>query len=570
MLKHLHIENIILIEEADIPFEDGLNVITGETGAGKSALIHALALVLGERANISAIRHGAEKGVVEATFSVDQNSEIIRLLQEAGIEVEKDEDLYIRREVSTLGKNRCFIQNRAASLALVKQVGNGLVNFVSQHANYLLKESAVHRAWVDQFGQLQKDVDLFSESWKRLQKIDQEIAHMRQEGAKRVREGETLQREIQEIAEADLQAGEEETLCEEHNRLAHAEELMQTIDGIIHGLDGEEGSAHAILRPLKGQFASISTMDSRLEGIAESYGRILLELQEIVYSLQTYLGKIESNPFRLQELNDRLAVISRMKKKYGVSIDEMIAYDRDAKERLTFLENLEESVVQREKEKKSLEQQCQILASTLTQKRKEAAKRLESAVTGELYSLHMDKSVFEIRVSLNSRCESGDDQVEMYLAPNVGEKSVPLKESASGGELSRVMLALQTVGVQKEKIESTRISQRFSGKDDVTNCSYMQRGCEKCGSIVFDEIDANIGGKTATAVGEKLQHISINQQVICITHFPQVAAQAHHHIHIRKEEKNGRTRTQVYVLDQEGRKEELVRMVGGQSALVNV
>jgi len=540
MLKYLHIENIILMENIDLGFDRGLNVITGETGSGKSAIIHALALVLGERANPNVIRHGAEKAVVEALFEIQSIPEIAALLREVGIEIDRDEELSIRREITNSGKNRIFIQNCASSLALVKQVGELLMRFVSQHSNHMLRELATHRETVDLFANLTTETKQFANEWKQLKKLHRELEELREAEGKRVREIEILRQEIEEIETVGLKTGEEEELYQEFSKLSQSEELSQTVQHLTQGLEGDEVSALGLLNALKPHFEKAVSIDPKLKEVSDSYQQQLLELQEIHYELAKYQAKIEFNPFRCQELSDRLASIKKLRKKYGASIEEVLAHLEKASARLSLLENIDSRKEELEKKITLAEKTCDKLAMHLTQKRKVAAKQLETAILRELQSLNMKQSHFEIRISLQPRSESGDDEIEMYLAPNVGEKCVPLRECASGGEMSRIVLALHTLLAEKEKIRL----------------------------IVFDEVDANIGGETATSVGEKLEQIGQAQQVICITHFPQVAMHAHHHIQIHKVETNGRTLTQVRVLNLEERTQEIQRMVGGKSAYV--
>lgn len=535
MLKEIRLKNIVLIEMAEIAFAPGFNVLSGESGSGKSAIMNALNLIAGDRSDAALVRRGEDKGIIEAIFDIDKIPSLIPFLEQAGIDHDMGNDLLIRREIFATGKSRAFINNQAAQLTLLRQVTDYLFEIVGQHANQKLLSLDYHRQTIDLFGDLQKNVQAFSQCWEEETKTRQELEHLINSEAQRLREIEVCQMEIEELNEANLKEGEEEPLFAEYTQLANADDLAQKVSEINRVLSGEKIGALAHLSRQKSVFEQLIQLDPSLTDTATSYSNILMELQEISHTLRNYEHRIEHNPQRASQLNERLALISRLKKKYGSSIEEIHAYLKQTKEKLARLENADASIDLLQRKLQSLSEQCNALGNELSKLRKHAAKKFESAVVHHLRALNMPKAEFIVDVSPQKRCRTGDDKIEFYLIPNVGEHQVSLRECASGGELSRIMLAIQTL---------------LAGK-------------EQTPTLVFDEVDANIGGETATVVGEKLREIGNMHQVLCITHFPQVAKLAKHHLHIFKQEIDGRTLTLVQSLNDKSRKRELERMLGG-------
>lgn len=534
MLKQLRIQNIILIESADISFESGLNVLSGETGSGKSALMNALSLIAGERADINMIRHGAEKGVVEAIFDAANIPLLKAILEEGGIDHEAEDDLIIRREIATTGKSRAFINNQLAQLGLLRKVSALLLDIVGQHANQKLFSVEEHRAIVDLFGDLKKDVIEFTRSWEDENRQRTQLDELIRNEAQRLRDIEMYQRELEELQAADLQEHEEEELFAEYSLLSNAEALSQKVQELSQTL-GERQNILAILSRHKATFEQIIRIDHSLSDTAKSYSNALLELQEVAYTLSSYQTNIEHNPVRVAEVSERLSLINRLKKRYGATIADIQAYQSQSEKRLRLLQDGDNQIEGLRERLDKLEVQNGKLCEKLSAKRLTAAERLEKAVIKELRTLNMSKVEFYITMTQQKRNRFGNDQIEFYISPNVGEHRIPVKECASGGELSRLMLALQSLLAGKEQVPS----------------------------LIFDEIDANIGGETASIVGEKLREIGKKHQVLCITHFPQVAKQAQHHLQISKKEHDGRTLTLIKELDHSARQQELTRMLGG-------
>lgn len=528
-LKELRIQNIVLIESATIPFSEGFNVVSGETGSGKSALMDTLSLIAGERADATLIRHGADKGVVTALFDIEDS--VQQLLDKAGIEHAKGEPLIIRREIAANGKGRAFVNNQPTQLSLLKQLSALLFDQVGQHANQKLLTTEEHRAILDLFAELSSEVTAFTTSWEAENSCRNRLEQLQNSATERARKIDTIRYEIEELEEAALKEGEEEELFAAYTRLLHADELATHLNGLNELL-------HTILPQMSRQRVALEkarAIDPTFNETADSFQNVILELQEMAYTFEKGVGSCESQPERTAEINERLGVINKLKRKYGTTIAEMQTYLQQAKNRLEELERADEMIEALQKELETYLAKNESLAKALTKKRQTAAKNLAKALTPEIQSLNMPKALFELDVTPQPRSSTGDDRVEFFLKPNLGEKRLPIKDFASGGELSRLMLALQTLLAGKQQLPT----------------------------LVFDEIDANIGGTTASVIGEKLRQIGKSHQLIAITHFPQVAKHADSHLQIVKREREGRTFTEIMpLLEKKLREQELARMSG--------
>ena len=527
------LHNIILAEKASMSFQAGLNIITGETGSGKSAVMHGLCLAIGERADAGFIRSGCEKGVVEAVFEI-QNPAAIALLEEGGIDHEQHHELVIRREISASGKGRIFINNQMAQLSFLKKLGPFLVQISGQHANHGLLTSSKHREAVDLYANLQALIEEFQKSFQAEKIIRNELNVLIQGESSRLREMDALQSAIEEIEVASLKEGEEEELFQEFSILSNATEVSSKLEEINQSLSGERLPLLSILNKQKNTLSSLVSFDPSLKNVLESFENVLVELQEISHTLFRYQTRVQADPKREAEIDARLSLINKLKRKYGKDAGEILLFYSDAKKKLDLLENADREIQALKEGLEAAEKRTHLKAAELTAKRKESALFFEEHVTSHLQSLNMPKALFKVVIDKQARTEEGDDRVEFFLCPNVGEQPVPLKEGASGGEIARVMLALQAL---------------LAGKGNTS-------------TLVLDEIDANIGGETAAVVANKLREIGKKHQVICITHFPQVASQADHHLQISKEEKEGRTITVVQELNSFTKEKELARMAG--------
>lgn len=534
MLKELQIANLVLIENAKISFSEGLNVLSGETGSGKSAIISALNLVMGERTDTGMIRRGAEKGFVEALFQIDKMPQLATLLEEAGINHDLNDYLIVRREISTAGKSRSFINHQSVQISFLKKIGEFLADMVGQHANQRLLSIDKHREFLDIFGGIEESAKNFSRSWDLEINLNKRLQDLLNSESQRLREIETCRMELEELEEAKLKDGEDDELFSEYSLLSHSEELAQKIAEVNQTLSGDRQPLLPLLNKLKAPLSQAKAIDASLEEIAKSYENALLELQEVAYSLRNYQSKIEYNPQKIADINERLMLITRLKRKYGATIQQIKNYEIESLKKLAQLENADLQIEEIRSQLKNLESQNQQLASELTEKRKQAAKILEEKMVMQLRALNMPKVEFYVEIERQKRGYNGDDRIEFFLIPNVGEHKISIKDCASGGELSRLMLSMQAL---------------LAGKASIP-------------TLIFDEIDANIGGETAAIVGEKLKEIGRQHQVLCITHFPQVASKAQHHLQISKIEKEGRTITVVKVLEDKERQQELSRMLG--------
>lgn len=533
MLKHLNIQNIILVEQAAIPFSIGLNILTGETGSGKSAIMHGLSLVIGERTDTSLIRRGCEKGIVEAVFETE-NATILSLLDEGGIEHEQGQELIIRREIVQSGKGRIFINNQMAQLSFLRKLGQLLVQIVGQHANQSLLSLDYHREVIDLYGDLYSILQRFEQSYDEEKKIRQELEQLVQQESQRLREIDVCQRELEELEEAQIKENEDDELFAEYTFLSNAEEVSTKVSEINQALSGERQPLLAVLNRQKQALEALVRFDSSLQETFQAFQNVFLEIQEIAHTLRHYQNRVHFDPDRLYEIDTRLSLLNRLKRKYGVTMEEILNYQEQTKIKLQRLENAENEIEHLQQQLLEAEAKTQQIASELTFQRQHYASQFEFELTNHLHALNMPKAQFHVQLAKQKRTRQGDDRIEFFLCPNIGEHQIALKDGASGGEISRVLLALQAL---------------LAGK-------------EKTATLIFDEVDANIGGETATIVGDKLHEISQQHQVVCITHFPQVASQADHHLQISKEEKEGRTVTVVQELDVFSRQRELSRMAG--------
>lgn len=534
MLKYLRIQNIILIESAEIEFVKGFNVISGETGAGKSAVMGALNLIAGERADLGMIRHEAEKGIVEAVFDIKFTPQISSVLEQGGIDFLENEELYIRREIISSGKTRAFINNQLVQLSLLRSVTGHLMNIVGQHANHHLFSLEHHREVLDLFAGIEKEVATFSMNWHQEIALQSRLEGLISGEAKRLREIEVCQRVLDELADASLKEGEEESLFNEYTFLSHTEETEAKIGGILDMLNGEKSNVLALLSRHKNQLDTLASRDVSLKEIAQSYEHSLLELREISHALRLYHSRLENRPERVAEINERLALINQLKKRYGSSIKEIQAFKEETKKNLNELENADLQIEELREKLDTCRKKNDQLALWIRQMRQNEAQKLADALKKELVSLNMPEVDFHIEVTGQRRGQTGDDHVEFFLLPNKGEQRVAVRHCASGGELSRLLLSLETI---------------LSGRGQIP-------------ILIFDEIDANIGGDTAKIVGKKLDTIGKHQQVICVTHFPQVAREAGHHLHVSKKVVEERTVTLIEALNASKRDKELARMSG--------
>jgi DNA repair protein RecN (Recombination protein N) len=534
MIKQLILDNLVLVDSCRLDFAPSFNVITGETGAGKTALIEAIGLSLGWRADSSLIRKGSSKAYIEIAFDIGQLPHVKHSLESCGLTADDEDELIIRREISKEGKNSIFINCRRAPLPLLQKVGAALIDLIGQHAHQTLRSSDAQRALVDLFGSLHSELGDYQKAYADEQQCHSALDALHKLSAHRERDEDTLRYQLEEIEEVALKKGEEEELFEKHERLAHAQELTDKIHHIVHSLT--EGQA-AIL-PQVSKYAktcdALTRYDKSLENASALFQEAHIALSEALRTLQSSSQNSEEHPQTLTYIENRLSAISRLTRKYGKTFEEVEAYRAEIKGQLERLESLTEEISCAERCLAAAKLKTNEKAALLTAKRKQAAESLQQRLTAELQHLNMSGAELTIEISPGLRSIHGDDALQFWLKANTGEHPGRVQEHSSGGELSRLLFAIKIALAEKNNTPT----------------------------LIFDEIDANVGGKTASIIGEKLRELGKHRQVLCITHFPQVASKAHEHFSVQKSEVDGRTLTQISSLCKQGRAAELLRMAG--------
>lgn len=538
MLTELSIRNFAIIEELMISFDDGLTVLTGETGAGKSIIIDAVQLLCGARGSSEFIRHGAKKAELEGMFLLQSTQHAsYKKLEELGIPTD-EESIILRRELNSSGKSTCRINGKLVTIAVLREIGATLVDIHGQHESQELMDDKAHISLLDQFGSSElveaKDsyASLFSE-YKRLQKRLQALQIDDQEMAHRM---DLYRFQLNEIEEAALEHGEEDTLIAERNELMNYTKVVEKLQTASTALSAESAGMEYLGVALHA-LQDLTSVHNTYEKISDEFANAYFILEDLQSQIQSQLDSMEYDEERVQFVETRLALFQTLKRKYGPSIDAVIAYGEKIGKQLNQLTNRDEEIQVLEKKIHQLEQDLHLEADELTTIRKQTATELSTKIMEQLRSLYMDRAVMEVRVEpLKQFVESGKDLVTFYISTNVGEPLKPLTKIASGGELSRVMLALKSI---------------FSKHQEIT-------------SIIFDEVDTGVSGRVAQAIAEKIGQIAKDSQVLVITHLPQVAALADQHLRIEKHVENERTMTSIVQLSTDQRTEELSRMMSGE------
>jgi len=533
MLTDLFIKNFAIIENLHICFGTGLNILSGETGAGKSIIIGAIQLILGGRVSADIIRTGADEAVVEALFDLSGQDAIMAALSETGVDC--DGELLVKRVVTRSGKNRIYLNGGLTTIALLSGTARLLVNIYGQHESQTLLRPENHLALLDGYGGLcglQSEIALLFEEYRRIRAEIKRLEEGEREAARRV---DLLAFQSTEIGAAELKAGEEEELVRERLLLSHAEKLFQNSQWAFDMLYGGDRAVLGLLLEVRGRIAENALIDETLGPTADTLQGLCIQLEDVGLSLRDYAGRVESDPQRLQEVNDRLDLIQRLKRKYAPTVEEIIRFKEQVDRELALLTNSEQTMRDLEKTLAGVEKQFTAKAKELTARRHEAALAMKRSMEKELHELAMKNARFEVSLQpLSEPRATGMDRAEFLISSNPGEAPKPLSRIASGGELSRLMLALKQVHPES----------------DVP-------------TLIFDEVDSGIGGAVSALVGKKLKKVSQRQQVLCITHLPQVAAFADQHFMVEKKVDEGRTATQVAALSGEQRVQELARMLGG-------
>jgi len=558
MLREIHIQNYAVIENLRVEFEPGLNVLSGETGSGKSILIDALGLALGGRASADVIRTGQERAGVTAVFRAARRPSWQAWLDEYGIADAGDGELILRREIQTGGRSRLLVNDQPVTVAAVKALAPLLLEVHGQSEHVELLEPTAQMDLLDQFAEVEDLLDHVADLYARRRELKQDLEQLSENEQDRLRRVDMLSFQVRELDQARLAPGEDGNLEDEKRVLGNLEKIRSASSAAFSNLYEDEGSACARLAAVGRALEDLARYDASAAEHAESLLGVRATLDDLAHFLRDYAGKLQANPERLEEIEDRLALIDRLKRKYGKSIEEILSYGEEARQQLAGIEHADERRAELSKELERLTRDYLKAARKLSGERREAALQFEKLVRAELAQLGMDKARFEVHFEILAGGETapseaafsggakGIDRVEFHIAPNPGEDLRPLEKTASGGELSRLMLALKTV------VGSRRPGDAKSGR---------RRGVS---TYIFDEIDAGIGGRIAEAVGRRLKRLARDAQVLCVTHQAQIACFADRHFFVEKQERSGRTITAINALENEKqRAAELARMLSG-------
>lgn len=527
MLQLLHIENIAIIERADITFAPGFNVLTGETGAGKSIVIDSLSAVLGQRTSRDLIRTGSDKAFVSASFCTVPPS----------VE-ERDEngELLLEREIFSDGRNVCRINGRPATVGQLRTVGMRLLNIHGQHDGQQLLDAQQHIVYLDNFGRVEATRSAYQEKYHRLTALLQRIHALQMDEAEKERRVDTLRYQIKELERAQLQEEEEETLHARRAFLRNSEKFISAVSEADYALSGDESDgALTLLRRAQDALRGVIHLDGGYETLYERLDSVYSEVYDIADTLRDQREGFAFSPQELDEVEGRLDRIYRLKKKYGATVSDMLAYLEQCRTELSQIEEADDTIALLEHERVAAQREAETAAQELSRERKTAAHDLAERILSELGQLDMGKIRFHVAFQEKPLDESGMDEVQFLMSANTGEELRPIHKIASGGELARIMLALKNV---------------LSEQDEVS-------------AMVFDEVDTGVSGRAAQKVAEKMARISRKKQVLCVTHLPQLAAMADVHFSVEKGESGGRTYTNVTKLDRAARRQELARLTGG-------
>lgn len=533
MLELLHIENIAIIEAADIEFAPGFNALTGETGAGKSIVIDSLSAVLGQRTSRELIRTGADKAFVSAAFS----GMAPELTEELGIQPEADGTLLLQREIQTDGKNVCRVNGRPVTVGQLRALGARLLNIHGQHDGQQLLDEEQHIVYLDSFGRVESLAITYAEKYKNFTDIRRQIGALQMDEAEKARRVDTLQYQIEELRRAKLTPGEEEELTARRGMLRNAEKFLGAVAGADYALNGDDsgGGALSALRQAQDALSGVRHLDDAFGQLYERLGEAYSEVYDIAATVEDKRGELDVSPGELDRVESRMDLLYRLKKKYGATVEDMLDYQARCEAELAQIEDAGDTLARLEQALSKAEKEARQAAQALSDARKAAAEQLTSQILTELQQLDMGKIRFAVDFAEKPLDSDGMDTVRFLMSANVGEELRPIHKIASGGELARIMLAMKNV---------------LSEQDHV-------------GTMVFDEVDTGVSGRAAQKVAEKMARISRRKQVLCVTHLPQLAAMADTHFSVEKGERDGRTYTEVRRLDREQRRQELARLTGG-------
>ena len=532
MLSLLHIENIAVIERSDISFDRGFNVLTGETGAGKSIVIDAISAILGERAYRDMIRTGTNKASVRAVFT-----EVPELpwFEENGVEY--DEETVIQREIYLDGKNVCRVNGSLVSVSILRKLGIQLINIHGQHDSASLFDEENHLSFLDAFGDNEQLRLTYSEKYAAVTKLRREIESLTMDESEKLRRMETLRYQIAEIEKAELEAGEDEALEERRKLLQNAEKISDGMNEAVENLYGSDDTdgAASMLAVAQRALARISRFSDTISELNEKITDLMYQVQDAAELVRDARDELSYSADELEQIECRLDVIHKLRRKYGTTCEDILAYLEKAKQELDEIEFADDHLERLKGKLEKAEKAAWDAALDLRKNRKETAVAMSQRILTELAQLDMPRVQFECRFTETELSSNGADAVAFYMSANAGEDLKPLSKVASGGELARIMLAMKNVLAEKDQVAT----------------------------LIFDEVDTGVSGRAAQKVAEKLRSVAQHKQVLCVTHLPQLAALAQTHLLIAKGERDGRTYTTVTPLDWDGRKRELARIIGG-------
>ncbi len=549
MLKSIYIKDYALIEKIDIRFFAGLNIITGETGAGKSILIDAMGLILGDRAASDVVRKGADKSIVEAIFNVDGNKKLKKLFDDKDLDFR--DELIMRREISLKGSNRCFVNDTPVSLSIIKEIGNLLVDLHGQHEHQSLLRTETHIEFVDQFASLENELNEYRASFSSLNKLNAELERLLKE-EKSIKEKESFYEfQLKEIDAVSPQENEDAEIEAQLKILENSEKLLELTNAVYDTLYENENAIQDAMTKISQQLNELQRIDKTFDEPADEANQALTLISDIASFVRNYKNKIDLDPEGLEDIRKRLASINLLKKKFGGSMKAILEHREKIAKEISVSQNFEEEISSLKKKIIEAKKECGKLALSLSQKRKVASKKIEKDVVEVLATLGIAKAKFSVNFSAEENgnsnsvliegkeiaaSQNGVDEIEFYISTNVGENIKPLTKVASGGEISRVMLALKTILAKSDKLPL----------------------------LIFDEIDTGISGRVAQFVGTALKELAAYHQIIAITHLPQIAGMAQHHFAVEKISTNGRVSSEVKYLNLDERIKEVAKLMSGE------
>lgn len=539
MLKTLCIENIAVIEKADIEFSKGFNVLTGETGAGKSIVVDSINAILGERTSKELVRAGSENAFVTAYFE-DINSEVKQKLNEFDFPCEDDGTLMLSRKISAQGKSTCRINGSVCTVSMLKEVGNLLVNIHGQHDSQTLLNADYHYKFVDMYGSLDGVLDEYKQSFKQLLSVRKQLKALTLDADERDRQIELLDYQIKELTDAEIKVGEWDELKKRKNLILNSQNLLQSLNSALAAFNGSDdySGISTLLSTAVKELGTVSDVDGDIKAVYDKAEALNDSVEVLKDALLDKINSIEFEPEELDRIEERLNLYYTFSNKYGETEQDMLYYLDEAVKKRAAFENSEEELEKLNVRYDEIFNQTVALAQKLTDLRKSTAEKLGNEICKQLEFLDMPKIKFTTSFEKGNLSANGWDKIEFLIATNVGETAKPLAKIASGGELSRIMLAIKSIIAQKDSIDT----------------------------LIFDEIDTGVSGKASRKIGLKLKELGAFTQVICVTHSAQIASVADSHFLIEKNVENDRTYTNVTVLDYDGRKNELARIMGGINA----